>query len=133
MDEVGMAELKVGDRIMVKVTGSDCGDYEPGQEFGPFTVASRAESGWDLAGDDGIVSWWSCPEHWIHKVGDAVNHPAHYNTHGVEVIDIIESRYADNYHLANAVKYLLRAPYKGAMIEDIRKCQWYINRWLERQ
>lgn len=63
---------------------------------------------------------------------DMVNRPPHYqNDLGVEVIDIIECYYKDNYHLGNAVKYLLRANFKGKKKEDLRKCVWYINRWLE--
>lgn len=64
---------------------------------------------------------------------DPINKPAHYNTGGQEVIEIIEDRYADSYHLGNAVKYLLRAKYKGHMIEDIGKCVWYLQRWLDNQ
>jgi hypothetical protein len=62
---------------------------------------------------------------------DMVNNPAHYNRAGVEVIDVIEAYHPDSYHLGNALKYLCRAPYKGHLREDLLKCIWYINRFLE--
>ena len=62
---------------------------------------------------------------------DMVNHPEHYNKQGIEVIDVIEAYHPNNYHLANALKYLCRAPYKGHEKEDLLKCVWYINRYLE--
>lgn len=133
-----MAELKVGDKVRVRVP-DDSDEVPHGMRVFPGdtflgVIARESDGLGDLKISRPTGDCWALPE-WCELVElkDAVNHPAHYNTHGVEVIDIIESRYADNYHLANAVKYLLRAPYKGAMIEDIRKCQWYINRWLERQ
>ena len=65
--------------------------------------------------------------------GDPVNHPAHYNQFGVEVIDIIEMYFPNNYHLANACKYLLRSGYKGHEIEDLRKLVWYVERYIDRK
>ncbi|MDY2737114.1 DUF3310 domain-containing protein, partial [Intestinibacter sp.] len=39
---------------------------------------------------------------------DKVNHPAHYNTGKIEVIDYIEDQDL-NFHLGNVVKYISRA------------------------
>ena len=69
---------------------------------------------------------------------DLVNAPPHYKSKGVvslgvEVIDVLMAVYKDNYALGNAVKYLLRAPYKGTMNEDLKKCVWYINYYLSQQ
>lgn len=61
---------------------------------------------------------------------DMVNSPPHYNQHNIEVIDIIETYFHDNYHLGNACKYLLRCQYKGHTEEDLQKCIWYINRFM---
>lgn len=61
---------------------------------------------------------------------EAVNHPTHYNK-GIEAIDIIES-WELNFSLGNAIKYILRAPYKSNALEDLEKSVWYINREIER-
>ncbi len=59
----------------------------------------------------------------------AVNHPAHYNAHpsGVECIDIVEHM---NFCLGNAVKYVVRCPFKGSPIQDLEKALWYTNHEL---
>ena len=59
-----------------------------------------------------------------------VSHPNHYNQ-GIEAIDIIES-WDLNFSLGNAIKYILRSPYKGKQIEDLEKARWYIDREINR-
>lgn len=56
---------------------------------------------------------------------EMVNHPDHYNSHpsGVEVIEIV--RYFD-FNVGNALKYLMRAPYKGNRLQDTKKALWYL-------
>ena len=61
---------------------------------------------------------------------EKVNHPDHYNQ-GIEAIDIIES-WTHNFSLGNAIKYILRSPYKGKQIEDLEKARWYIDREINR-
>ena len=61
---------------------------------------------------------------------EQVNHPSHY-VKGIEPIDIIES-WDLNFSLGNAIKYILRSPYKGKQIEDLEKARWYIDREIER-
>jgi hypothetical protein len=56
-----------------------------------------------------------------------VDHPAHYQGDGIEVIDVIES-FDLNFRLGNAVKYILRAGRKGDRIEDLEKAMWYLSR-----
>jgi len=62
---------------------------------------------------------------------EAVNHPAHYQANGIEVIDIIEN-FDLNFNLGNTVKYVLRAGKKGNKKEDLEKAVWYLNRELEK-
>ena len=62
---------------------------------------------------------------------EAVNHPAHYNAGTIEVIDVIED-WALDFHCGNAVKYIARAPHKGALIEDLRKALWYLQRRIDK-
>ena len=67
------------------------------------------------------------------KVCDNVNHPAHYTSGKIEVIDFIEDKEL-GFHLGNAVKYISRAGRKNPdkTVEDLRKAVWYINRQIER-
>ena len=58
---------------------------------------------------------------------DNVNHPAYYTINGLEVIDVIESRDL-GFHEGNAIKYVLRARYKGNELEDLEKAVWYLQR-----
>ena len=70
----------------------------------------------------------------IHLItSDAVNHPSHYTSGKIEVIDFIEDQKL-GYHLGNAVKYISRAGKKDPTktVEDLRKAAWYINREIER-
>lgn len=60
-----------------------------------------------------------------------VDHPKHYNITKFEVIDIIEEFELD-FHLGNAIKYILRAKHKGKYKEDLEKAIWYLNRELEK-
>lgn len=64
---------------------------------------------------------------------DPVNHPAHYISGNIEVIDFIEDQRL-GYHLGNAVEYICRAgkkdPEKTA--EDLQKAAWYIAREIKR-
>ena len=65
---------------------------------------------------------------------DNVNHPTHYNSGRIEVIEAIED-WGLNYHRGNAVKYIARAgkkdPSPEKEIEDLRKSAWYIQRAIE--
>ena len=64
---------------------------------------------------------------------DSVNHPNHYNSGRIEVIDFIEDK-GLGFHLGNAVKYISRAGRKdpARTVEDLRKAAWYLNRQIER-
>ena len=66
----------------------------------------------------------------MEEVNKNVSHPSHYNQ-GIEAIDIIES-WELNFSLGNAIKYILRSPYKGKQIEDLEKARWYIDREINR-
>lgn len=60
-----------------------------------------------------------------------VNHPAHYQFKGVEVIDLVEQM---SFNLGNAVKYITRAGVKDPdkVNEDLEKAVWYIQREARR-
>lgn len=62
---------------------------------------------------------------------DVVNHPAHYTTGKIEVIDFIEDQKLP-YHLGNVIKYISRAGKKTEdEITDLEKAQWYLNRYID--
>ena len=66
------------------------------------------------------------------KVNDEINHPAHYTAGSIEVIDFLESGWDFPFHLANAIKYICRAGRKdkNALVTDLRKAVWYIDRYI---
>lgn len=71
-------------------------------------------------------------------MSDNVNHPKHYTTGKIEVIDFIEDKEL-NFNLGNVVKYVARAGRKKTSgksletkaLEDLKKAQWYIQREIE--
>lgn len=63
---------------------------------------------------------------------NSVNHPSHYTTGKIEVIDFIEDKKL-SYHRGNAIKYIVRAGLKdpNKTIEDLEKAKWYIEREIQ--
>lgn len=60
---------------------------------------------------------------------DNINHPSHYTSGKIEVIDFIDDQHL-NYEKGNAIKYICRAGKKdpNKEIEDLKKAIWYLNR-----
>lgn len=48
----------------------------------------------------------------------------------IEVINAIED-WKLGYHLGNVIKYVVRSPYKGEELEDLKKARFYLNRFIE--
>jgi hypothetical protein len=74
----------------------------------------------------------------IEKAREMVNHPSHYNMGGpkgpdgtakYEAIKVIED-WSLGFCLGNALKYILRAPHKGAEEQDLNKARWYLDRYI---
>lgn len=80
-------------------------------------TVDEIERGFDKGSSEGEVN----------IVVDNVNHPPHYKTGGIEVIDYIEAKNL-SYHLGNVVKYISRADHKGNKLEDLKKARWYLDR-----
>ncbi len=62
---------------------------------------------------------------------DVVNKPAHYiagRKH--EPISVIED-WGLGYHLGNTVKYISRAGRKDSELQDLKKAQWYLNKYIQ--
>lgn len=87
-----------------------------------------------------LVEEWEEPERVVDsqgqkergEVNDNVNHPKHYTSGKIEVIDFIEDQ-GLGFHLGNVVKYVARAGKKDPSkeLEDLRKAQWYLSRYIE--
>lgn len=58
---------------------------------------------------------------------DMINHPRHYeaNRYSCEPADLTTML---PHPFASAVEYILRAPYKGAELADLKKAQWWLAR-----
>lgn len=66
---------------------------------------------------------------------DAVNNPQHYTQGNIECIDAIKSSMSKEafkgFLKGNAMKYLWRYEKKEKPLEDLKKCEWYLNRLIE--
>lgn len=67
---------------------------------------------------------------------DVINHPAHYETAGVECIEAMEITQGRgavmSFCLCNAYKYLWRHKNKNGL-EDLKKARWYLDRYISMQ
>lgn len=63
---------------------------------------------------------------------DNVEHPAHYTTGKIEVINFIED-HGFGYHLGQVIKYVSRAKHKGNYLQDLKKAKWYLEREIARE
>jgi len=59
-----------------------------------------------------------------------VDHPTHYNTGRIEVIDVIDD-WSLGFYEGNIVKYVARSNYKGSRLQDLEKASWYLSRLIE--
>lgn len=70
------------------------------------------------------------------KPKKSVFNPKHYdmevNGQPIEVVDIMEARFQDDLHLAQALKYMMRAGLKDESTyrKDVGKCIWWCCRAL---
>lgn len=109
---------------------------------GVEVVALEERYGFDAALDalrstlsDELDRAWESSPTIVRALNDANNesHAAHYggadNPH--EAIKVIE-HYNLGFCLGNAIKYVLRAPFKGAHLDDLKKARWYIDREIAR-
>ena len=61
---------------------------------------------------------------------EAINHPPHYNSGNIEVINAIEDWGLD-FNAGNVVKYIARHQHKTDPLEDLEKARWYLDRIIE--
>ena len=74
--------------------------------------------------------------YWIDENNhNAVNHPSHYCTGGIECIDVIKATSQgmngiEAFCHGNAMKYLFRWKQKNG-VEDLKKAKWYLDRLIK--
>lgn len=64
---------------------------------------------------------------------DAVSHPAHYTSGGIECIDCIKAALGENFMgflIGNVIKYSYRYKDKNG-VEDLKKARWYLDRAIK--
>lgn len=115
-------EPKVGDKVIVN------------GNVATVTYVSFMGHGADLADSQGNYLMSYDPDDYDRIVyadeSDNVSHPAHYaHPSGVEVIEITKH---ESFLRGNIIKYVLRAPYKGNELEDMRKARAYLDWEIER-
>ena len=61
---------------------------------------------------------------------DPVNHPAHYTTGKIEVLDfILDQQFG--YLAGQVIKYVSRYRHKGAPVQDLEKAEFYLRRLIK--
>lgn len=129
-----MTKYKVGDKVRLLV---DLGDEYPVGAVGTVvpntTPNSRYEYKVEFPAD---VDTYPMPVHAkeielvTEAEPEAVEHPSHYqHPSGVEVIEIIKH---ESFLRGNIIKYVMRAPYKGAELQDMLKAREYLSWEIER-
>lgn len=72
-------------------------------------------------------------EIWKAQNHDAVSHPAHYTSGGIECIDCIKAALGENFMgflIGNVIKYSYRYKDKNG-VEDLQKARWYLDRAIK--
>lgn len=64
-------------------------------------------------------------------MSDRVYKLPHYNSGGIEVIDVIEA-FQLGFNLGNVLKYVLRSGRKGDALEDLEKAAYYLDREIDK-
>lgn len=67
---------------------------------------------------------------------DMIQKPPHYNQFSFQPIDVIDevTNYYEGstaFHIGTVLKYLCRAPFKGKLLEDLKKANYYLTRAIE--
>lgn len=81
---------------------------------------------------------WNCPYKkdevvMKEKKKEAVDHPSHYGgkDNPYEAIKVIEA-WNLGFNLGNTVKYISRAGKKDAIVQDLEKAKWYLEREISK-
>lgn len=59
---------------------------------------------------------------------EKINHPSHYNSGKIEVIEYLKDQgIAEDFCIGNVIKYVSRHKFKGNPLEDLEKAKWYLE------
>jgi len=99
-------------------------DIEEMREF--MKASQAAEEGTTIP--DAVAEAWG-----QHFEDDPVNNPSHYQSGGMEVIEIIDEFTPDaySYYMGNVLKYLLRHAKKNNPKQDLEKARWYLDKMIK--
>lgn len=100
---------------------------EPTIKIALDELTTIADSEFEKAIEKGAVKLVYEPEH------DAVNHPEHYTSGGIECIDCIKAALGSafiGFLMGNVIKYSYRYKDKNG-IEDLKKARWYLDRAIK--
>lgn len=97
----------------------------------------------ELKDDEITLEDWLDYEQWANQiemdrkrelhngVKDMIVSPDHYTAGGIEAIDVIKAKLTPEeyrgYLKGSALKYLLRANFKGQHDKDVLKCAWFVD------
>lgn len=140
-------KFKVGDKV--RIVNEKSADYgKTGQVFRAYKVLvlvtfdgryAKFFDYSDIAPDDTPDDGGRCcdvepmPEP---DEPDMIQNPPHYNKFTFQPINIIAevTNYYEGsaaFHIGTVLKYLCRAPFKGKMLEDLKKANYYLTRAIE--
>ena len=100
---------------------------EPTIKIGLDKLTAIADSEFEKALEKGTVKLVYEPEN------DAVSHPAHYTSGGIECIDCIKAALGQHFIgflMGNVIKYSYRYKDKNGA-EDLKKARWYLDRAIK--
>ena len=85
--------------------------------------------------DDWILEFFIRIKDTSESKKEMVNHPSHYKNNTYECIDVMLDIFGKEKVLAfcelNAFKYQWRSNFKGTDIQDKKKAEWYLNKYIE--
>ena len=66
-----------------------------------------------------------------------VNNPSHYNSGKIETLDYIDDALTHEEYRGmlrgNILKYISRAGKKHNLLEDLKKAEFYLKRWIKHE
>jgi hypothetical protein len=69
------------------------------------------------------------------QINKAVHSPKHYTVGGIETIDFLKAKLSpeqyEGFLLGNVLKYVSRLGKKDDAMQDAKKAQWYLNRYVD--
>lgn len=125
-------KFKVGDQVVIDAS-------EFGEPIEGWVSNIDKNGNVEVTGpvrDDGVAErYWTTGQHITHidafyAPSDPVSHPSHYqHPSGIEVIKITRH---ESFLRGNIIKYVMRAPFKGSEVQDLKKAQQYLQWEIER-